>query len=50
MQGWVANIADDLYVGGNDPEEVLSHLTSVLKALRKNNLGLNASKTVIFPL
>ena len=50
MQGWVAKIADDLYIGGNDPEEALSHWTSVLKALRKNNLGLNASKTVIFPL
>ena len=50
MQGWVAKIADDLYVGGNDPEEALSHWTSVLKALRKNNLGLNASKTFIFPL
>ena len=50
MQGWVAKIVDDLYVGGNDPEEALSHWTSVLKALRKNNLGLNASKTVIFPL
>ena len=50
MQGWVAKIADDLYVGGNDPEEILSHWTSVLKALQKNNLGLNASKTVIFPL
>ena len=50
MQGWVAKIADDHYIGGNDPEEALSHCTSVLKALRKNNLGLNASKTVIFPL
>ena len=50
MQGWVDKIADNLYVGGNDPEEALSHWTSVLKALRKNNLGLNVSKTVIFPL
>ena len=48
MQGWV--IADDLYVGGKDPEEALSHWTSVLKALQKNNLGLNASKTIICPL
>ena len=50
MQGWVAKIADILYVGGNDPEEALSHWTSLLKALQKNNLGLHASKTVIFPL
>ena len=50
MQGWVAKIADDPYIGGNDPEEALSHWTSVHKALRKNNLGLNASKIVIFPL
>ena len=47
---WVAKIADDLYAGGDDPEEALSHWTSVLKALQKNNLGLNTSKTVIFPL
>ena len=50
MQGWVAKRADDLYVGGNDLEEALYHWTSVLKALRKNNLGLNTSKTVTFPL
>lgn len=49
MDGWCAKIADDLYVGGDSPQELLSHWISVLSQLKRNNLGLNAPKTVIAP-
>ena len=48
-QGFVAKIADDLYVGGDTQEEILANWRRVLEALAKNNLGLSAPKTVICP-
>ena len=42
--GIVAKIADDLYCGGNSPDELLRNWSSVLQALR-----LSASKTIINP-
>jgi hypothetical protein len=45
----VAKIADDLYIGGNTPSEVLHHRRRVLSLLKKNNLRLSASKTIICP-
>ena len=48
--GVVAKIADDLYCGGNTPEELLLNWSLVLQALLKSGLHLSASKTVISPL
>ena len=48
--GILAKIADDLYVGGDSPSELLQNWISLLGALRDNNLFLNAPKTVICPL
>ena len=49
QQGRVAKIADDLYVGGNTPEEALFNYACVLQALSKNDLRLSARKTLICP-
>ena len=49
QEGVVAKIADDLYCGGNSPEELLQNWIKVLSALQNNNLRLSASKTVINP-
>ena len=48
-EGDVAKIADDLYCGGNSPQELLQNWTKVLQALHKCDLRLSASKTVINP-
>lgn len=47
--GVVAKLADDLYCGGNSPEELFDNWTRVLHALSRCNLRLSASKTVINP-
>ena len=49
QEGCVAKIADDLYVGGNSPIEVLDNWSRVLALLQKNNLRLSAAKTIICP-
>ncbi|KAK3096607.1 hypothetical protein FSP39_001634 [Pinctada imbricata] len=49
QEGIVAKVADDLYCGGSTPEELLRNLDRVLKALRRCDLNLSASKTVIAP-
>ena len=49
VKGFVAKIADDLYVGGDTEDELFSHWQQVLQALTKNNLGLSAHKTTIAP-
>jgi len=49
QEGCVAKIADDLYVGGKSPEEVLHNWRHVLSLLQQNNLRLSASKTFICP-
>ena len=49
QEGCVAKIADDLYVGGNSPIEVLDNWRRVLVLLQKNNLRLSAAKTIICP-
>lgn len=48
-EGCVAKLADDLYVGGNTPVEILHNWERVLARLSHNNLRLSASKTVICP-
>ena len=47
--GVVAKIADDLYCGGNTPEELLHNWSLVLHALHNSGLHLSASKTIINP-
>ena len=47
--GAVAKIADDLYCGGNTPEELLHNWSLVLRSLNHSCLHLSASKTVINP-
>ena len=49
QEGCVAKIADDLYVGGNSPIEVLNNWSRVLSLRQKNNLRLSAAKTIICP-
>ena len=49
QEGWVAKIADDLYVGGDTPDAILSNWIKVLSALKRNNLVLNTSKTIVCP-
>ena len=49
QEGVSAKIADDLYVGGDTPEDLLSNWRKVLEALNTCDLRLSASKTVIAP-
>jgi hypothetical protein len=49
QEGFVAKLADDLYCGGNSPEELIHNWTKVLQALQKCNLKVSPSKTVICP-
>ena len=48
-EGVVAKIADDLYCGGNDLNELLRTWERVLQALNKADLRLSPVKTVIVP-
>ena len=49
QDGVLAKIADDLYCGGNTPQELLQNWKKVLQALYKCDLRLSASKTFINP-
>ena len=49
QEGCVAKLADDLYCGGNTPEEALHNWQRVLDALSTNNLRLAAHKTIVCP-
>ena len=49
QEGCVTKIADDLYVGGNTPDEVFHNWNRVLVALRHNNLRLSVTKTIVCP-
>ena len=49
QEGIVAKLADDLYCGGNTPEELVTNWRKVLTALHHSDLHLAASKTVIAP-
>ena len=48
-EGIVAKIADDLFCGGNTPEELLHNWTKVLQSLHRNSLNLSACKTTVCP-
>ena len=49
QEGIVVKLADDLYCGGDTPDELLLNWSRVLAALQRNNLKLKPSKTVICP-
>ena len=49
QEGRVAKVADDLYIGGDTPEQLLATWKRVLEALHKANLSLSPSKTIIAP-
>ena len=49
QEGSVAKLADDLYIGGNTPDELLLTFKKVLQALQRCDLRLSPSKTVICP-
>lgn len=49
QEGIVPKIADDLYCGGNTPEQLIHNWEGVLDALQKSSLNLSASKTIIAP-
>lgn len=49
QEGCVAKIADDLYCGGETPEDLLRTWTRVLEQLEKCRLRLSPTKTVICP-
>ena len=49
-EGFVAKVADDLYVGADDQRQLLLNWIKVLQALRDNGVSLSAPKTLIAPL
>ena len=49
QEGFITKIVDDLYMGFDSEDELVSHWLVVLQALSKNNLGLLSLKTVIAP-
>ena len=48
-EGVATKLADDLYCGGNTPEDLLRNWGRVLEAFSKCALRLSASKTIIAP-
>jgi len=49
QQGIAAKIADNLYVGGNTPEELFNNWEKVLQSLSESDLKLSPNQTVINP-
>ncbi len=50
QEGWVAKVADDLYVGAMTIEDLFKNWSEVLDILLKNGLKLKGPKTVIAPV
>ena len=48
-QGKVAKLADDLYVGGDTPDDLLKNFELVLHRMLEANIKLSPTKTVIAP-
>ena len=48
-EGYVTKIADDLYCGGDTPEDLMHNWEEVLRRLAECNMKLSAMKTVIAP-
>jgi hypothetical protein len=49
QEGIVTKLADDLYCGANDLDDLYSNWARILQALDRNNLKLSPGKTVIAP-
>ena len=49
QEGSVAKIANDLYCGGNSPQELLVNWRKVLLSLDRCNLRLSPEKTIVCP-
>lgn len=49
MEGVVAKLADDLYIGGDTVEELFTNWRRTLDCLSNSNLTLSASKTIVCP-
>ena len=50
MEGSMAKIADDMYIGGNSIPEQADNWQRFLSLLVENNLGISAPKTKIAPM
>ena len=50
QEGWVAKVADDLFVGGDTVEQLFDNWGKVLNILFQNGLKLKAIKTFINPI
>ena len=50
QEGWVAKVADDMYVGGDTFQQLFDNWAVVLNILFQNGLKLKAIKTIIFPM
>ena len=49
LEGVAAKIADDIYIGGGSPADLLRSWRRFVQVLADNNLGISAPKTVIAP-
>jgi hypothetical protein len=49
QEGIITKIADDLYCGGNTPQELYCNWNRVLERLSINDITLSAAKTVVAP-
>ena len=49
LDGKVAKVADDIYIGGSTPKDLLENFEEVLSRLQECNIRLSARKTVIAP-
>ena len=49
QEGCATKLADDLYCGGDAPQELIANWSCILDALAQCNLRLSATKTVICP-
>ena len=49
QEGWLAKVADDMYVGGDTVDQLYDNWSQVLNILFQNGLKLKAIKTLIFP-
>ena len=50
MANKVAKLADDLYCGGNTPDELCANFKELISNLHRNALRLSPSKTIIAPV
>ncbi len=50
QEGFVIAIDDDIFVGGNTVNEILTNWAKVLERFAINNLSLSATKTEICPM